>query len=171
MISGTIRLDDFRAAQRLHHRYKLRRALMRMGGAFLLGVLLLLSDARGGWASVLGEALVFFSCGAPIWLALWYGWVVPSKLLFLYAQQESLRHRFTYAWDQVGIRITWPNGEVHRRWRDYVRYRESPRVLLLYHNDGMFDVVPTAWFADAAQRDAFRRLAARVGTGTGKSTV
>ncbi|WP_394687659.1 YcxB family protein [uncultured Xanthomonas sp.] len=172
MISGNIRLDDYRAAQRLHYRYRLRRALIVAGVAFVLGVGLLLFTAPGSLASMLGTLLLGVGCGGPIWLGLWYGWVLPSRLLFLYAQQEQLQHRYTYAWDEAGMRMTWPNGEVRRRWRDYVRYRESPQVLLLYHDASAFDVVPTSWFADAAQRDAFRQLvAAQVCTEGGKRTV
>ena len=163
MISGIISLDDYLAAQRLHQRRPLRRALTLAAMLLLVGVPLFVFGTRDS-VSAIGGVLIGIGGGGMIGLALLYGWKVPRKLRRLHAQQAALRHAVTYAWDETGLEIAWSGGQARRPWSDFIRYRESPQVLLLYHNDMLFDVVPTAWFADAAQREAFRRLAARVGT-------
>ncbi|MCC4597917.1 YcxB family protein [Xanthomonas campestris pv. phormiicola] len=163
MISGIISVDDYLAAQRLHQRRPLRRALVLTATLLLAGVPLVIvgtSDA----VCVVGGMLGGIGGGGLIGLALLYGWKLPRKLRRLHAQQAALRHAITYAWDETGLEVRWSGGQARRPWTDFIRYRESPQVLLLYHNDMLFDMVPTSWFADAAQREAFRRLAARVGS-------
>lgn len=44
-----------------------------------------------------------------------------------------------------------------------MRIRENDRVLLLYHNDRLFELFCPHWFDDRAQFEAFRQLALRVG--------
>ncbi|NYF20420.1 hypothetical protein HDC36_001881 [Xanthomonas sp. JAI131] len=164
MISGVISLDDYLAAQRLHQRRPLRRALVLSATLLLVGVPLVIvgtSDA----VCIVGGLLGGIGGGGLIGLALLYGWKLPRKLRRLHAQQAALRHAITYAWDENGLEVTWSGGHARRPWADFIRYRENPQVLLLYHNDMLFDMVPTSWFVDAAQREAFRKLASRVGTG------
>lgn len=163
MISGIIRLDDYLAAQRLHQRRPLRRALALMAVLLLVGMPLA-AFGSGDGVPLIGFVLIGAGGGGLIGLALQYGWILPRKLRRLHAQQAALRHAITYAWDENGLEVTWSGGQARRPWADFIRYRENPQVLLLYHNDMLFDVVPTSWFADAAQREAFRRLASRVGT-------
>ncbi|MFC6842221.1 YcxB family protein [Xanthomonas theicola] len=160
MISGIISLDDYLAAQHLHQRRPLRRALTLMAALLLVGMSLA-AFGSGDTVPLIGFVL---SGGCLIGLALLYGWKLPRKLRRLHAQQAALRHAITYAWDDNGLEVTWSGGQARRPWTDFIRYRESPQVLLLYHNDMLFDMVPTPWFADAAQRETFRRLAARVGS-------
>ncbi|MCI2263466.1 YcxB family protein [Xanthomonas indica] len=172
MISGSITVEDYLAAQRLHQRCALRRVLLAMA-ALLLGGLMLFAFARhGSGMAMLGIVLAGAGGGGLIGQTIQSAWTMPRKVRRLYAQQAALRHRLTYRWDEAGLEVTWADGHVRRSWRDYVRYRESSQVLMLYQNDILFDLVPTAWFADAAQRDAFRQLvAAQVGGDAGKRTV
>ncbi len=163
MISGIISLEDYLAAQRLHQRRPLRRALTLAALLLLVGLPLFVFGTRDS-VSLIGGLLVGIGGGGLIGLASLYRWKVPRKLRRLHAQQAVLRHVITYAWDETGLEISWSGGQARRPWTDFIRYRENQQVLLLYHNDMLFDMVPTSWFVDAAQREAFRRLAARVGT-------
>lgn len=163
MISGIISLDDYLAAQRLHQRHRLRRALTLAALLLLVGLPLFVVGSHDS-VSIIGGLLIGIGGGGLIGMALLLGWKVPRKVRRLHAQQAVLRHVLTYAWDENGVEISWSGGQARRLWTDFIRCRESPQMLLLYHNDMLFDLVPTTWFVDAAQREAFRCLAARVGT-------
>jgi hypothetical protein len=172
MISGSITLEDYLAAQRLHQRRSLRRVLLAMAVLLLLGLAVFAFAKRGSGVDIVGVMLAAAGGGGLIGQTIQSAWTMPRKVRRLYAQQAALRHRFTYRWDEAGLEITWADGRVRRPWRDYVRYRDSPQLLMLYHNDILFDLLPTSWFADAAQRDAFRQLAAaRIGGDAGKRAV
>ncbi|MCC4590907.1 YcxB family protein [Xanthomonas campestris pv. cannae] len=172
MISGTITLEDYLIAQRLHQRRAVRRVLLAMAALLLSGLTLFAFARHGSGLDMLGVVFAAAGGGGLIGQTIQSTWTMPRKVRRLYAQQAALRHRLTCRWDEAGLEVTWADGHVRRSWRDYVRYRENPQVLMLYQNDILFDLVPTSWFADAAQRDAFRQLvAAQVGTDGGKRAV
>ncbi len=167
MISGIISPHDHLAAQRLHTRHQLRRALAILAATLLVGLSLVLwlpPDLR-----VFGALLMGAAGGGLIGLGVTRAWILPRKVRRLHAQQAALRHVVTYAWDEAGIDVAWSGGQARRPWTDFVRCRENAQVLLLYHNDMLFEVVPTSWFVDATQREAFRRLASQVGTGAARA--
>lgn len=168
MISGIISLDDYLAAQRLHQGRLFRRALTLMAVLLLVGMPLLVGGSSDS-ISLIGGLLVGMGGSGLIGFPLLYKWKIPRKVRRLHAQQAALRHAITYAWDENGLEVTWSGGQARRPWTDFIRYRESSQVLLLYHNDMLFDMVPTSWFVDAAQREAFRRLASQVGTGAARA--
>ncbi|WP_420009240.1 YcxB family protein [Xanthomonas sacchari] len=171
-ISGNITLQDYLIAQRLHQRRAVRRVLLAMAALLLSGLTLFAFARHGSGMAMLGVVLAAAGGGGLIGQTIQSAWTMPRKVRRLYAQQAALRHRLTLRWDAAGLEITWADGRVQRPWGDYVRYRENPQVLMLYQNDILFDLVPTSWFADAAQRDAFRQLvAAQVGTDGGKRAV
>ncbi|MBO9737986.1 YcxB family protein [Xanthomonas axonopodis pv. begoniae] len=160
MISVTISLEDHLAAQRLHARHYAKRLLVFLAVLLLIGAgLLHLSGAR----ALIGPVLIGGGGGGLIGLALLHVWGLPRRIKRLHAQQASLRHTYTYAWDENGLEITWADGHLRRPWSDYIRIRENDRVLLLYHNDRLFELFCPHWFADRAQFEAFRQLALRVG--------
>ncbi|MDV0438770.1 YcxB family protein [Xanthomonas sacchari] len=169
-ISGNITLEDYLIAQRLHQRRAVRRVLVAMAALLLSGLTLFAFARHGSGLDMLAGAGA--GGGGLIGQTIQSAWTMPRKLRRLYAQQATLRHRLTYRWDEAGLEVTWADGRVRRSWRDYVRCRENPQVLMLYQNDILFDLVPMSWFADAAQRDAFRQLvAAQVGGEAGKRAV
>ncbi|WP_295974907.1 YcxB family protein [uncultured Xanthomonas sp.] len=171
-ISGNITLEDYLIAQRLHQRRAVRRVLVAMAALLLSGLTLFAFARHGSGMAMLGIVLAGAGGGGLIGQTIQSAWTMPRKVRRLYAQQAALRHRLTYRWDEAGLEVTWADGHVRRSWRDYVRCRENPQVLMLYQNDILFDLVPTSWFADAAQREAFRQVvAAQVGTDGGKRAV
>ncbi|MDL5365288.1 YcxB family protein [Xanthomonas sp. NCPPB 2654] len=167
MISGIISVDDYLAAQRLHTRHQLRRALAVLVVALLVGLVLVLSLPSA--ATVFGALLIGAAGGGLIGLGVTRAWILPRKVRRLHAQQATLRHVVTYAWNEAEIEVSWSGGQARHPWADYVRCRENAQVLLLYHNDMLFELVPTSWFADAAQHEAFRRLASRVGASAARA--
>ncbi|WP_042816358.1 YcxB family protein [Xanthomonas citri] len=160
MITATISLEDHLAAQRLRARHWSKRVIVFLAVLLLVGVVVLqLSDA----SEIIGPVLIGSGGGGLIGLALLHVWGLPRRIKRLHAQQASLRHTYTYAWDENGLEITWADGHLRRPWSDYMRIRENERVLLLYHNDRLVELFCPHWFADRAQYEAFRQLAVQVG--------
>ncbi|XUP38157.1 YcxB family protein (plasmid) [Xanthomonas axonopodis pv. vasculorum] len=144
----------------MHARHDAKRLLVFLAMLLLIGAgLLHLSGAR----EIIGPALIGGGGGGLIGLALLHAWGLPRRIKRLHAQQASLRHTYTYAWDENGLEINWADGHLRRPWSDYMRIRENDRVLLLYHNDRLFELFCPHRFADRAQFGAFRQLALRVG--------
>jgi len=168
MISGIISPEDYLAAQLLHQRLRLRRALTLTAMLLLVGGPLFVFGTHDSVSMICG-LLIGIGGGGMIGVALLYGWKVPRKVRRLHAQQAALRHIVTYAWDENCLEVSWSGGQARRPWTDFIRYRENRQMLLLYYNDMLFDMVPTSWFVDAAQRETFRRLASRVGSDSARS--
>lgn len=160
MISVTISLEDHLAAQRLHARHDAKRLLVFLAVLLLIGAGLL---HLSGASEIIGPVLIGGGGGGLLGLVALHVWGLPRRIKRLHAQQASLRHTYTYAWDENGLEITWTDGHLRRPWSDYMRIRENDRVLLLYHNDRLFELFCPHWFADRAQFEAFRQLALRVG--------
>ncbi|MEA0759769.1 YcxB family protein [Xanthomonas campestris] len=160
MISATISLEDHLAAQRLHARHTAKRLIVVLVVLLLIGMGLLQLIGAG---DIIGPVLIGAGGGGLIGLAVLHLWGLPRKIKRLHAQQAALRHTYTYAWDDTGLDITWADGHLRRPWSDYIRCRENERVLLLYHNDRLFELFAPHWFADRAQYEAFRHFALQVG--------
>ncbi len=156
MISATISLEDHLAAQRLHARQTAKLLIVILVVLLLIGAGLLQLIGAG---EIIGPMLIGAGGGGLIGLAVLHLWGLPRKIKRLHAQQAALRHTYTFAWDETGLEITWADGRLRRPWSDYIRYRENERVLLLYHNDRLFELFAPHWFADQAHYDAFRRVA------------
>ncbi|MFO3703619.1 YcxB family protein [Xanthomonas codiaei] len=156
MISATISLEDHLAAQRLHARYTAKGLIVFLVVLLLIGAGVL---RLSGASEIIGPVLIGGGGGGLLGLALLHAWGLPRRIKRLHAQQAALRHTYTFAWDETGLEITWADGRLRRPWSDYIRYRENDRVLLLYHNDRLFELFAPHWFADRAQYEAFRRVA------------
>ncbi|WP_115528684.1 MULTISPECIES: YcxB family protein [Xanthomonas] len=156
MISATISLEDHLAAQRLHARQTGKLLIVILVVLLLIGAGML---QLIGASEIIGSVLLGGGGGGLIGLAALHAWGLPRKIKRLHAQQASLRYAYTFAWDESGLEITWVDGRLRRPWSDYIRYRENERVLLLYHNDRLFELFAPHWFADQAHYEAFRRVA------------
>ncbi|MFC0155119.1 YcxB family protein [Xanthomonas dyei] len=156
MISVTISLEDHLAAQRLHARQTAKLLIVFLVVLLLIGAGLL---QLIGASEIIGPVLIGAGGGGLIGLVLLHVWGLPRKIKRLHAQQASLRYAYTFAWDETGLEITWADGRLRRPWSDYIRYRENERVLLLYHNDRLFELFAPHWFADQAHYEAFRQVA------------
>lgn len=159
---GTIEVDDLIAAQRLHRAAADRRFLMLDLGLAVAGLALILAAHPSLlailpiWGCSIGAMLV--GAGVTTGVLQW----VASKTLQprfwkrLYAQQKSLHAPITCRFDDTGLALSTPLGQGHRPWSHYIRLRENDAVILLYHSDILFDLIPKRWFADPAMLQAFR---------------
>lgn len=82
--------------------------------------------------------------------------LLPRRARRIYAQQKGLHGQIEYTWDAEAFSVKTERGQARTPWRDYVKYRESETLFLLYHSDIMFNMVPKRLFVDPAQAKEFR---------------
>ena len=152
-LNGTLNADDYVAAQRLHLRQWRKRQRMILGvfaaigiivmtiGPFLLGAILFGAGAGGFF----GELLLYTRSWPRAWRK-------------LFAQQKALHESFRYGWDETGLHISTPLSHALRPWPYYLKHIEDEEILLLYHSDAMFELIPKRWPEHARLPDTFEAL-------------
>ena len=104
----------------------------------------------------LGLVLIAFS----IFLLLMQ-WVVPS-LVFrrVYRRNSRMFGTRTVTVSDAGIVSDHQLGHVESTWNMYEKFRETPRLFLLYQSTDLIGIVPKRAFANPADLQQFRALIA-----------
>ncbi|WP_414614577.1 YcxB family protein [Stenotrophomonas geniculata] len=156
MISGTLTQEHHLHALRLHRRKAVRVLVGVLLACAVIGVVALATDHHFS-----GLILVCGGVGGAISAFAQSRLTLPRQVAKIHRQQASLHAHYTYSWDEEWLSVASEHVQAKRRWSDYAKVRENEEVLLLYHSDVMFEVLPKAWFNGQAQMDEFRRLASR----------
>ena len=154
MITGTITPDDYLIAQRLHRR---KAAKLR----YLAGVLAILLGL-GAWLlseGTIASVLIGVGIGVLIGEIITRRWLLPHRVRKLHHQQREFAHPVTYSWNSDVIEASSASGHSRRAWTVYHKMRENEDVVLLYHSDNLFEMIPKRWFRDASALDQFVALA------------
>jgi len=151
MITGSISVSDYLAAQRLHRKLSSRRYLIAafLGGA--AGAIVLFLGMR-----MLGLILLCAGLGGIIGELASAHLYLPWKVRHLHSQQKDLASPFTYTWDTEWLEAAGISGYSKRKWKDYVKLEEDEHLFLLYHSDNLFEMFPKNWFSTAAKMNEFR---------------
>jgi hypothetical protein len=156
MISGTLTQEHHLHALRLHRRKTVKVLVGVLLACAVIGVVALATDHLFS-----GLILVCGGVGGAISAFAQSRLTLPRQVAKIHRQQASLHAHYTYSWDEEWLSVASEHVQAKRRWSDYAKVRENEEVLLLYHSDVMFEVLPKAWFNGQAQMDEFRRLASR----------
>lgn len=148
MLTITIAEKDLFNAQRLHS---------KMSGAqtalFILATLLVgfyLYDEVG-----VRPAVLIFGAGGGIIGLLGYYIFLKYRCAKIYRQQKSLRIPYELSWDNDSVYMKNEMGEGRIKWSDFIKYKQNESLILLYHSDVLFNVVPKSAFNSAQQVDEF----------------
>jgi hypothetical protein len=152
-LSGTITDDDYVAAQRLHLRRWRKRQRITLGIFALLGIMVMVIGPF-----VLGAIMFGAGAGGFFGELLLYKRSWPRAWRKLFAQQKNLHESFRYTWDKTGIHVSTPLTHALRPWSYFMRRLEDEEVLLLYHSDAMFELIPKRWLEDARLPDSLEAL-------------
>lgn len=82
--------------------------------------------------------------------------ILPRKVRRLHSQQSDPAFPFAYSWDADAVYAEGKSGNLQRPWKNYHKWKENDHIILLYHSDNLFEMLPKRWFNDAEQRDEFR---------------
>jgi hypothetical protein len=156
MITGSISVNDYMQAQRLHRKSFAKWSNISAAVIAACGVVMLMAGPRQ-----FGVIALFTGVGAFLgeyFVAYIY---LPRKVKKLHTQQKALTSQFTYSWDTQHIEAQSSTGSSRRPWDHYAKVKEDENIFLLYHADNMFEMLPKSWFPSSEAIDEFRKLALR----------
>lgn len=152
--------DDYVAALKLHALWSRRRLLVFVSVGVVAAVLLFTSAPT--WPSiiaggVLGGVIGGLSCYALGWL-----FYLPWKARRMFRQQKSLQEVYEVDWNDEGLSVRGQRVQGVTPWRDYLKKKENAQLVLLYHSDVLFQMLPRRQFT-AEQWQSLRSHLDRVG--------
>ncbi|MDB5343484.1 MAG: hypothetical protein JWP89_1861 [Schlesneria sp.] len=153
-ITGSMSPEDYVNAQRLHRRSTVVGCDIVSGLAALIGIALLVS----GYIAA-GSALLISGIGGIVTVLIFDLWLLPRRDRQRQARRGFLNAKFTYTWNSEKLAAESAIWQSERAWSDYVQFKESKAVLLLYHPDKTYEIFPKTWFEDSKQLDQFRSYA------------
>ncbi len=159
-VSGRITPAIYLQAQQLHRARAVKIAYLCCAALALVGVAGIALGYRWG--------LMVFAAGIGGLLGQWIAerFYIPYKVKKLHGQYKDLSSEFTMTWDAQYLQGQGPSGRSQRLWSNYCKWKEDRHVFLLYIADNLYEMMPKAWFADAAEIDDFRRCASQIGQAT-----
>jgi hypothetical protein len=164
-ITGSMSPEDYMNAQWLHRRSTVVGGIIVSGVAALIGIAIWVS----GHITV-GSALLICGIGGIAGVLVFDLWLLPRRDSQRQSRRRFLNAKFTYTWNSEKLAAESAIWQSERAWSDYVQFKESKTVLLLYHPDKTYEIFPTAWFEDPMQLNEFREFARRTHASAG-STV
>lgn len=133
--------DDFRRAQWLHVKPRPAYAITGILLLALVGPLLLIALVVPLTQGHSPPTIILVAIAGAAYLggiALYTRW----KIGRVYDQMKSLQGEFTMTVDERGIHSSGERGQATMLYSDILRIREDERIMLIYHADNLFNMVP-----------------------------
>jgi hypothetical protein len=92
------------------------------------------------------------------YLVLTFFVLLPLKARRIFRQQRNLQVTTDHEFEEQGVTSTSQIGQSRLTWRDFLKWKESKRLIVLYTSDVMMIIFPRRCFPDQATWDAFRRI-------------
>ncbi len=146
----TVTEGDVVCAQRLHATPKTSLSVFLVVVAVIIvvgtyaGGLLSAGAAIGGMVGMLG------------WLAILFFIIIPYRAKRIFRQQKSLHLNHKFWWDNEMVFFQSEDSEGKIRWADFTKVKENRKMLLLYHSDTLFNLVPKHCFSTREDLEAFK---------------
>jgi len=161
-IHARLEVDDYLAAQQLHTRWT-RRQLGVVAAMLGAGLLLAWASMHERWAFVVACSLLGGAVGGIVAREVARRFVLPWRSRRVFTQQKSLQRPVEFWWDDDALHGSNDRGSNSTPWSDYVKWRQSERIILLYLSDAMFQMVPKRCFDGPAQLAAFLERVETIG--------
>ena len=158
MITVTVTVEDYIAAHRLDYQRARKNSYFIFTAVLTLGIVLTFVGVKIG-----SLIAIFAGIGGLLgqWWEDYFG--LPKKVRKLYKQFKGISEPHTLSWDSQHIEGQCASGHGKRNWCDYVRFKESDEVFLIYVTDVLWHVYPKRWFTIPGQLEEFRRYAGTAG--------
>jgi hypothetical protein len=98
--------------------------------------------------------------GLSIWILLVQIFIPRIVHWMIYYRNRRIFGVRKVAFDEAGVVADSPQGHISTPWTNYLRFRETKRMFVLYLSADVIGTVPKRAFKDAAELDAFRGLVA-----------
>jgi hypothetical protein len=158
-IEGQYTLEDYRRAIALNARKGSFARLISTAVSVLFGLLLLGATVL----VILGRIAPEFFLPMVVFFAVYLGMTylyIPYQVKRVFHQQRELQKPFSMTFDVAGAVFRNEYGEAKIPWRDLVKWCEDEHLILLYHSDILFRMLPKRMITDPAVQEYIRsRLA------------
>jgi len=147
-IEGQIQWTDYLEAQLLHLRPAkwLRIVLYCIFGLIGCSLVILLVSSGGDWYLTI-EYLIPILFVLALFLLFRYV-LLPGRVRHIYGQQKELAEPFEYEITDAGLTVANKYGHSIRPWGNFAKWKENKNLLLLYHSDVLFTMIPRRFCTD-----------------------
>ncbi len=116
-----------------------------IGGFFLFAT---------GQLELLGDlSLSFFSVAIFVLLYILYlrYMFLPKQVKKVFFQQKELSAPFEIEFTDTSMLASNEFGNSTRPWKNFIKWKENKELLLLYHSDMLYNIIPKRFFFDPQQ--------------------
>lgn len=100
----------------------------------------------------------FVFLGIILYLIYHFAISIPLTVRESYLKQHGKFGKLTYRFGNSGVRVGNENVESDVPWEDYLKWKESDQMILLYLSGRTYTIVPKRMFQAAEQLEAVRDL-------------
>jgi hypothetical protein len=130
--------DDFRRAQWLHIKPRPVYAVLGALLLTLMAVVLVYAVFRTIAWDLNPPIVLVFAFAYLLFIVVFRRW----KIGRIYDQMKALHGEFTMTVDERGIHSRSERGQATMLYGDILRIREDERIMLVYHADNLFNMIP-----------------------------
>lgn len=149
MLTATVTENDLFKAQQLHAKPSGAKNILFLLVLMLVG--LYLYDQAGVDPGILVGAFV----GGILGFVGYYVVFLKYKCAKIYRQQKNLQIPYQFSWDNDSIYMKNEMGKVRIKWSDFTKLKQNKTLILLYHSDALFNIVPKSAFTNEQQLSEF----------------
>jgi hypothetical protein len=151
----TVKLDksDYLTAIALNSKWSSKKKLLISG--LILAIFLLAWLSWNANETSLAGAILGGAIGGLVGASLVRYVYVPWRARRIFDQQKSLHRAYSVSWDDSGLSLIDETGQSNIRWSDFIKYRGSHELVLLYQSDVMFNMLPKKAFSSDEQFQDF----------------
>jgi hypothetical protein len=77
--------------------------------------------------------------------------ILPGRIKKIFFQQKELSSPFEMEFTDTSMAVSNEFGSSNRPWGHFTKWKENKEVLMLYHSDVLYTIIPKRVFADAQQ--------------------
>lgn len=77
--------------------------------------------------------------------------LLPMQTRKIFAQQKALHSPFEVEFNETEMTVSNEFGNSRIPWGNFARWKEDSELILLYHSDVMYNIIPKRFFSDSQQ--------------------
>jgi hypothetical protein len=151
-VKGQLQWTDYLSSQLLHMQpSRLVRILLygvlAVVGCYFIGGLYLFATGQSKFP--LSAFLLIF---VFVELFLLYRYVMlPNQVKKIFFRKKELGMPFELEFTDTGLVASYESGTSTRPWGNFIRWKENKDLLMLYHSDVKYSIIPKRFFIDPQQ--------------------
>ena len=124
----------------------------------ILGLYFLYLYVIGEYHAELGSILPIFilPVGLPLFWLLFRYVLLPYQTRKIFAQQKELQPPFEMEFTDDNLVLSYEFGNAIRPWKNFIKWKENEKLLLLYLSDIMFVMIPKRFLTDPQQLEMIK---------------